>query len=526
MKFSKIALAIIAGAAVAIPATSATPTRPTLVLGIVVEGLSTDHLSLLSDMMLDGGFKRLQSDGIWIDNIGYGSDLDAVAATTVAFTGAPPAVNGIGARKVYDRDRRAAFHVFNDPEKVGNFTNETYSPKAIATSTIADELRIDSRGNGIVESVAADPAIAIIMSGHAGNGAFWINDTDGNWASSTYYTDMPNAVSRRNYASPLSARLDTIVWEPLFNPMLLPGLSEQKRIKPFKHTFLKGNPDRYAAFKASARGNTEVTDMALEVMKATSLGRHNAIDMLNVAYTLAPYSYGRSADSALETLDAYLRLDRDIARLIAAARANARDGALAVFLVGIPAPQHDKRDSEYFRIPYGQFSVKRAESLLNMYLMAIYGNGNWITGYYNYYFYLNHQLIKDKNLDLDDLRRKSAEFLTKMSGVAQAFTIDDIIASRAGDNALALKRNTIVATIGDILICPMPGWEVVDDADAGAKPAVVTRLGRLATPAAIVAPGITPKRLDTPVDARAIAPTVARAIWLRAPNGAAIPPVK
>lgn len=503
---------------------AAPPKRPALILGIVVEGLSTDHLNLLSDLFLDEGFNQLHNQSLYLPDIDFGSDIDPTAATAVIYTGAPPSVNGIPALKIYDKTKKAPFHIFHDPSKVGNFTDETYSPSALKVSTLADEIRIDSRGTGIVESIAPSSAQALIMSGHAGNGAFWIADKTGNWASTTYYTDMPNSVSRRNYKTPLASRLDTLAWTPLFTPALLPGLSEQKSIRPFRHTFNRSDPDRYVAFKASATGNTEVTDLAIDIISDMSLGRHNAIDMLNVAYTLAPYSFGRSSDSSLETLDAYLRLDRDIARLIKAARAKAGHDRLAIFLIGVPAAAADKRDAELWRIPYGQFSVRRAESLLNMYLMALHGNGDWILGYFNRNFFLNQQLIQDRQLNLAQIRAESAEFLSRMSGVAETWTIDDIIARRAGDDAAALKRNTDVNTAGDIIIAIAPGWEVIDDSST--RPPVVNRTARPAIPAFISAPGLTPRAITVPVDARRLAPTIARAILLRAPNAASLPAIR
>ncbi len=79
-----------------------------------------------------------------------------------------------------------------------------------------------------------------------------------------------------------------------------------------------------------------------------------------------------------------------------------------------------------------------------MYLIALHGNGDWVTGYFNRNFYLNQRLIKENRLDASDVRAEAAEFLARMSGVSGVYTIDDIIASRAGDNANELKRNTLV----------------------------------------------------------------------------------
>lgn len=502
---------------------AAVPARPSIVIGIVVEGLSTDYLRLLDSNFSAGGFRRLAQQGVSISDLRYGPGVDEAAATAIIYTGAAPTVNGIPSTFIYQTDRQAAVHILHDPSKIGNFTSETYSPDALKVSTISDELRIDSRGEGLVHSVAASPTMAILTAGHAANGAFWISDTNNNWASSTYYTDMPISVGNRNYRAPLSQKLDTVSWTPVINPTALPGLSDPKRLRPFKHLFTKKMPDRLQAFKASAVGNREITDLAIDLINELAMGRHTGMDMINVAYTLAPYSYGRSADSSMETLDAYIRLDRDIARLIDAATRSGGQGKVAVFLAGTPAPASEKRDDARWNIPYGQFSVKKAESLLNMYLMALHGNDDWIDGYYNNQFYLNRKLISDKNLDITDIRSEAADFLTRMSGVADVYTIEDIIAARVGDDPQGLKRNTSVRHSGDIIIKVAPGWEVIDDGSR--RPPVVQRESQGAIPAFILAPGIKPQKITTPTDARIIAPSVTRAIWVRAPNGASLSPL-
>lgn len=500
--------------------------RPKLVVGIVVEGLSTDYLDLLHDQFLDGGFNHLRTAGLSLENIDYGPGVDASSATAIAVTGAPPSVNGIAAYKRYDKVRKCAFPTFHDGKTLGNFTDETYSLEPLKVSTIADELRVDSRGEGRVVSVALQHDRALLLSGHAGNGAYWISDATGNWATTTYYPDMSAVVSNRNYRMPLKERLDTMRWTPLFAPSLLPGLSEQKRVLQFKHVFAKSDPDRYIAFKASALGNTEVTDLAVDLINDMNMGAHIATDMINVAYTVAPYSYGLSADCSIETLDAYIRLDRDINRLLNVAKRKAGEENVIVFLVGVPAASHDKRDAEHWRIPFGEFSVRKALSLANIYLMAMHGNGNWITDYYDGHFYLNHQLITDRQLDLATLRAQTAEFLSRMSGVAEAYTIDDVIGLRLGENAAAIKRNMVLSASGDVIIDVAPGWEITDAETTSRPLQVVQRKAPTVTPAFIVGPTVKPLTVNRSVDARRLAPTIARYMWLRAPNGASLPPIR
>lgn len=63
-----------------------------------------------------------------------------------------------------------------------------------------------------------------------------------------------------------------------------------------------------------------------------------------------------------------------------------------------------------------------------MYLMAKYGNGEWVSGYYNGQLFLNHQLIKEHDLDIKAVRTEAADFLVRMSAVSRVWTIDDILA--------------------------------------------------------------------------------------------------
>ena len=165
--------------------------RPSLVVNIVVDGLSLDYINLLRDKFSDDGLLRIMRDGVTITDVNYGSILDPAAATAVIHTGAAPAINGVASATVYDRESRREISYFLDSSSIGNFTNETFSPKNLRVSTIGDELRIASQGLNHVYSISPDAAQAIVMAGHKGNSAFWLNNTTGKWATTTYYKDAP-----------------------------------------------------------------------------------------------------------------------------------------------------------------------------------------------------------------------------------------------------------------------------------------------------------------------------------------------
>lgn len=500
--------------------------RSPLVIGIIVEGLSDDYLSALEPRFTEGGFKRLMRSGVTLSDVDFGPGIDATAAAAIVHTGTSPMVNGIPARYIYSPATDRATQVLSDPKSMGNFTDETFSPKALKVSTIADELRIDSDGDGLVYALAPDPQIAIITAGHAANSACWIYDHTGNWASSTFYKDMPRAVTNRNYRNPLHSRLDTMKWVPALPMDAYPFLSRAERAKPFRHQYPQRQFDRFEAFKSTPMANTEVTDLGIDLITSGSLGRDAATDMLSLTYTVSP----AEADRA-ETMDMYIRLDRDLARLFAAAERAAGTGNITVFLSGIPSENRFPSDDTKWNVPTGEYSIRKAMSLLDMYLMATHGNGDWISGYYDKQFFLNRKLIADHDLSLSAFRTEVADFLARMAGVCNVYTIDDILAARAGDDPQALKRNTSVEHCGDVIIEINPGWVITDDEPSTTVKAKTKktrpseRANATRIPAFILAPSVAPRRIDTPVDARAIAPTVASVLRIRSPNAATIRPV-
>lgn len=498
--------------------------RPALVVGIMVDGLSMDYIDLLRDQFGQNGFRRLLDRGLTISDLDYGTWVDGAAATGIIFTGASPEINGVPAATVYDRDTKRPRSIFYDAKTLGNFTDETLSPNVLSSSTIADEIRIDGGGTGYAYSIAPDAAEAIIMAGHAGNSGFWINDATGKWATTTSYKDLPTPPQDANHRNPLSSRLDTLQWTPSIPVEQYPDLPSHKKLYPFRTIFQRGDVNRYRGYKNSPAVNRDITDMAVKYLGTMQLGKHQSIDMLSLGLTVQPFMYGRDPDNRIELMDSYLRLDRDLARLFEAIDKSGpgMDNTL-VFVAGSPITRRQRRDDEKWALPYGEFSSRKAVSLLNLYLMALYGNGDWVSGYHDGQIFLNHQLIKERDKDLDTVRDESAKFLTRMAGVHHAWSVNDVIDSRATDTPEAARRNTSVATAGDVFLSIAPGWQAIDDDDDTERPSTIVRAGAPTAPAFILVPGGTPKTIDTPVDARAIAPTVTGILRIRSPNGAGLP---
>lgn len=500
--------------------------HPRLLVSVMIDGLDPQYVEMLREQFSDKGFNRLLRDGVVIANADYGTNLDATATAAVLMTGASPSTTSITGSTLYDREAMREIPAMNDPEAMGNFTPQTYSPRALSVSTLSDEVKIAGAGVASAYSIAPDPAQAVILAGHAANSALWLNEHTGNWATSTYYSDLPVSVGSRNRMKPLTVRLDTMSWTPMKEPAAYPGLPDHLKHYPFRYTFPSNAPDRMAKFIASPKINSEVTDLAGLMIRDMHPGENGVTDILNVVYTVKPYQYTRLSDNRYELIDSYLRLDTELARLFDTAEKAAGAGNTVFLVAATPASGLGRRDDEKWNIPYGEFSTKKAKSLLNMYLMAKFGNGDWVTAFFNDQFFLNQKLVDSRGLDLRTVRLEAAQFLERMSGVDRVYTLDEILEGRGDSRLEALQRNASPVSSGDLFVEVAPGWETVNDILVPADEArthYVKRLAPATAPVYILAPQIKPRVIETPVDARVIAPTVAGLLRIRSPNAAGLP---
>lgn len=116
----------------------------------------------------------------------------------------------------------------------------------------------------------------------------------------------------------------------------------------------------------------------MDALSNESLGKDVFPDMLLVNFSLNSFT-SQEDGLTVELEDAYLRLDNDIKMLLEAAEQKVGRENLLVHAVSTrrkspisPAVQKDSR-----RI----FQLYRYMSLLNTYLMAIYGQENWVSAY-------------------------------------------------------------------------------------------------------------------------------------------------
>ena len=97
--------------------------------------------------------------------------------------------------------------------------------------------------------------------------------------------------------------------------------------------------------------------------------------------------------------------------------------------------------------------------MLNSYLKALYGEGDWVRDFANNQIYLNRTLIEDSQLNIEEVRRKASDFIINSDGVSYAIPANDLAHNTFNDGMKFLMQNSFhPKRSGDIMISLKPGW--------------------------------------------------------------------
>ncbi|MGN1235958.1 MAG: alkaline phosphatase family protein, partial [Bacteroidaceae bacterium] len=395
---------------------------PRMVVNIAIDGLRSDLLDAFMPLYGENGFKRLFEDGRVYTCSQYPNDnLNRASSIATLATGAVPYDHGIIDRQWFDRNTLRPLYCVADDTVSGLCTTEKLSPKNLGVSTVGDELKVATEGKALVYAFAPFSDAAILSGGHAADGAFWIDRQNGMWAGSSYYSaSLPAWVEMAN-RNALPSILPATTWTPCselsgnFCYFLSGGLKE-----PFSHKF-KGD-HAYSAFITSAMVNEYVCSLARLCIKYTTIGLDDTPDYIAITLYAGGYDNKPLAECAMETQDAYVRLDRVIADLIKETDEKIGAGNTLFVITSTGVADEENNDLSKYRIPSGNFYINRTANLINMMLMAIYGQGNYVEATYDNQIYLNHKLITDKQLNYNEVLDRCQELLLQSQGVKDAYS--------------------------------------------------------------------------------------------------------
>lgn len=498
------------------------PATPKLVVTLTIDQLRTDYLEAFSSLYGEKGFKRLMREGkVFLQAEMPFNKPDRASATATIFTGCSPATHGIIAGKWMDVSTLTPRSCVDDPNYMGNYTNQSSSPAHLLTSTIADELKIATRNQAKVYAIAPNRDAAILSAGHAGDGAFWINKTNGKWCGSTYYQEFPEWLNQYNDSCSVDFRIKDIVWTPV-KPISDYKYLSDWRTEPFKYIFETERENKFYRLSASPFVNDEVNLLTAQLLKKSGIGQDNTTDLLALTYYAGNYNHRSTRECAMEMQDTYVRLDRSITTLLDLIdkRVGLQNTILCIASTGYADP--DPADTGIYRIPGGEFHLNRCATLLNMYLMATYGAGQYVETFYDQQIYLNHKLLENKQLDLSEILEKSATFLVQFSGVDKVYSSQRLLLGSWSPQIDRVRNGYHRKRSGDLLIEVLPGWTIVQENSTDSR---AVRAAETPAPLILIGGGIKAETIRTAVSADRIAPTLSNVMRIRAPNGCTASPL-
>lgn len=499
------------------------PAVPRLVVGLTIDQLRMDYVEAFSAMYGERGFKRLWKEGRIYRNAEYDFvNVDRSSAMAAIYTGAAPYLNGIVGNAWLDRSTLRVINCVEDANFMGHYTSEFASPARLKVSNLSDELMIATQGNAEVYSIAPTREMAILSAGHASKGAFWINDDTGKWSGTTYYANFPSWVSTYNDRQGLDFRIGEMVWGPYLPVTSYKYLTTETKQVTFKHKFDDERRNKYRKFKTSPYANEEVNRLVNACMNSTRIGQDFVPDLLNLSYYAGNYDHKPATELPLEMQDVYVRLDANLAELLDIIDRKVGLDNTLFFLTSTGYSDSDPIDPQQYRIPTGEFHVKRCAALLNLYLAAIYGEGQYVEAHHEQEIYLNHKLIEQKQLKLPEILARSSEFLVQFSGVKDVYSSQRLMLGAWTPELDKVKNRYHATCSGDLWIDVLPGWTVVRDHSLDTK---VVRNVYVSSPLVFMGWNIRPEVIHAPVKVGHIAPTLAHFMRIRAPNASSLPPL-
>ena len=497
---------------------------PRLVLSITIDQLRSDYLERFTPLFGENGFKRMMRDGTTYRN-GYldFNNPDLASAVATINTGTSPSIHGIIGRDWYDRRSESVVNCVGDDDFLGNYTKSGFSPEKLLVSTLADELKISTQERGLVFAIAADPESALLSAGRNADCAVWINDDNGKWCSTTYYKDLPYWVTLYNDSLSIDQRIDGMDWLPLLDCRNYTYLTSEWQDETFRHSFKDYRTLKFKKFIKSGLVNEEIGNMAVRCIEKSLAGNDAVPDIVAVTLYAGNFDGKSTIECSLEIQDTYARLDRQVGRIVdAAAKKAGGANNLLVVITSTGYVGKENADLKKYKIPSGEFYINRCSALLNMFLMAKYGEGNYVSGYAGNEIYLNHPLLKERKLDYDTITRDATEFLSTFDGIANAYTAKHILIG-AWDPEIQRWRNRFnYRRSGDVLYELLPGWSSRDEDSYEYR---VERANFTASPIIFWGCGVKGEAINTPVNTEIVAPTIAYYLRIRAPNAAAAIPV-
>ncbi len=457
------------------PAQSQTE-KPKLVVGIIVDQMRQEYLYRFADRYTEGGFKRMMNEGFMMTNghYNYAPTVTGPGHASV-YTGTTPATHGIISNAWYSRKLNKSIYCAEDSTVTnvgGTPGNGNISPRNLLTTTVTDELRFATGKRSKVVGIAIKDRGASLPAGHTGD-AYWYDDVNGEFMTSTYYHDMLPAWVVAFNAKKIPDSYLSKTWETMFpldtyvNSIAdnneFEGIPAGKQTPTFPYHLdsLRAANGGYGLIASTPFGNSMTVDFAMAAIEGEKLGQGEVTDFLAVSFSSPDYIGHRFGPTSVELEDNYLRLDREFDRLFAYLDQTYGKGQYLVFL----SADHAVADVAAYmvsqRVPAGNINTNYVLGQITGYCNAKYGQGDWILRYTGDQVFLNRTLADEKKVDFVALQRDLADFMLRFNGIKEVYTAEDMRTKQfTYGRARLLQMGYNHKSSGDLLLVFEPAWMV------------------------------------------------------------------
>lgn len=419
----RLVLALLLALPLLAPAQS--PRRPKLVVAIVVDQFRYDYLTRFRDQYT-GGLARLLNQGAVFTNAFYQHypTVTAIGHSTL-LSGATPSISGIVGNDWYDRGTRSGVTSVEEHDKNISMlggrgkAGKSASPRRLLVSTLGDELKMAGRNSKVI-GISMKDRSAILPAGHMADGAFWFDETSGNFVTSTYYAkEMPAWASAFNKGR-FTEKFIGQEWKPVG------GGDTFKKMSP------QADDAYYKALESTPYGNEIVEKFAEAALTGEQLGKRNTTDVLAVSFSSNDYVGHSVGPDSPQVRDISIRTDRALADLFRALETHVgMKNVLVVFTAdhGVaPVPEVNQQR----KMPGGRMADTSAA--IQKKLTERFGEGKWLVGKTGSSHYLNLDLIRSKSLNENLVAETAATAARSVPHVFRVYTKEQLRRGAVGND--------------------------------------------------------------------------------------------
>lgn len=447
--------------------------RPKLVVGIVVDQMRWDYLYRYYDRYGNDGFKRLMGEGFNCQNthINYMPSFTAPGHACI-YTGSVPSIHGIAANDWIDNATGKSWYCTEDHSARpvgGSYAAGRMSPRNMLTTTVTDELRLGTNFRSRVYGVSLKDRGSILPAGHLANGAYWFDDSTGNFLTSDYYTkQLPEWLDRFNQRKLVDSFLKqnwTLLYPENTYRHSLPdnnayeGKFRGATAPVFPHITEGFAGKDYGAIRKIPAGNSLSLKLARACINANKLGQQDECDFMTISLSSTDYAGHQFTPNALEMEDMYIRLDHELASFLRYLDNKVGNGNYTLFLTADHGGAHNAAYLKDIKVPSGNSNHNSLQKGLQAHIIQTFRKDSLVRAIDNYQVCFNEEKVQASKLDRRSLRSAICQWIEQQPGVAYVIDMENMAATAVPEpirtmtiNGFNRKRS------GSIEIIMEPAW--------------------------------------------------------------------